>query len=60
MKVKTLIKKLEKCNPEAIVEFGTASGSESGKVTDVFAEKNGKIVTLELVSTHFFGEKADW
>ncbi|EMN93369.1 hypothetical protein LEP1GSC110_3582 [Leptospira interrogans serovar Medanensis str. UT053] len=42
MKVKTLIKKLEKCNPEAIVEFGTASGSESGKVIDVFAEKDKK------------------
>ncbi|EMS84080.1 hypothetical protein [Leptospira noguchii] len=59
MKVKTLIKKLEKCNPDARVEFCTASGSESGRVCDVFLEKGNKVVTLDVVGTHFFDEKME-
>lgn len=57
MKVKTLIKKLEKCDPEARVKFGTFCGTASGDVRKVIREKSVKHVELDCKMTHYEGEK---
>lgn len=59
MKIKTLIKKLQKFDPELKVNFCTASGSESGYVTGTVTNDGKKAVCISVVGTHFFGEKFD-
>jgi len=59
MKVKTLIKKLERLDPGSKVEFCTASGDSSGYVYNV-SDGDGprkKVVMLNCIGTHAFGEK---